>query len=127
MEINMDDLRFTAIHIGEYNKEKVRDVLSYIEENYPDIRWVGREKPTEFIPEANDPDESRYIYEDEEDYEDAYDEYHDFTLFIDYDNEIFYDGLGYEDESEYEIIEAEDFMSVETLEDIQTDISFLFN
>ena len=123
----MDDLRFTAIHIGEYNKGKVRDVLSYIEENYPDIRWVGCEKPTVFIPEVEDPDESPYRYEDEEDYEDAYDEYYDFTLFIDYDNEIFYDGLGYDYESAYEIIEADDFMSVETLEDRQMDVSFLFN
>lgn len=123
----MDDLKFTAIHIGEYNEGKVRDVLSYIEENYPDIRWIGCEKPTDFVPIVEDPDESPYRYEDEEDYEDAYDEYHDFTLFIDYDNEIFYDGLGYDDESEYEIIEAEDFMSVETLEDIQMDVSFLFS
>lgn len=110
-----------AIKFGRYDENNLMDVLRYIENNYPEVTWWGEDMPTDFTPDLTD-----YSDEDEE--------FTDFVLFIERENELtwgcasyLYDG---DRDYDYIVYTAEEFVCSD-LEEVEIenemDVSFLFD
>lgn len=118
---NKNSLIGTAIYVGLFDKDRVYDVLLYLEKNYNNLTWCTGTNPTGFIPHITEPrpDERK---------EDC-SSYYKFVLLIDYDGDLAWcdmDWLNSDDnDEEYNVIDADEFIGLTELEN-EIDISFLY-
>lgn len=106
-----------AIRFGRYDKCKIDNLLSFIEDNYKGVKWCGGDYPTSFTPDLS--------YYDEED-----EEITDFAIFIERGNELSWGAANYihDEDREYDyIVYTFDEFCAED-EDIKNemDVSFLY-
>ena len=107
-----------AIKFGRYDKCKLDNLLSFIEDNYKGVEWWGGSYPTGFTPDLS--------YYDEED-----EEITDFAIFIERDNELTWGAANYihDEDREYDyVVYTFDEFCAEDEDDIKNemDVSFLY-